>query len=198
MQVVGAEAGRVVAAVQDMQRACQVKAKKQRGQEPVDRVAAVGDGDPSVAPAVAAALPLPAAGQRVDPPPLEQAPTERQIVRVRRLTWLRLLSPLNLVVFAADMPLHPVHLRRLTMTAVAAARHDGLPALDQPFTETLVETLDEDTLISLLLARFRSFAACGYAAADALLLAVDHPNATLPLAAEPPNRRGSPSRRLSA
>lgn len=84
------------------------------------------------------------------------------------------------------------------MTAVAAARYDGLPALDQPFTETLVETLDEDTLISLLLARFRSFAACGYGAADALLLAVDHPDATLALAAEAPNWRGSPSRRLSA
>lgn len=84
------------------------------------------------------------------------------------------------------------------MTAVATARHDSLLALDEPLIETLVEELDEDTLVSLLLARFRSFVACGYGAADALLLAVDHPDANLALAAEAPNWRVSPSRRLSA
>jgi hypothetical protein len=76
MEVVGAEAGRVVAAVQDVERTCQVEAKKERGREPVDGVAAVGDGDSPVAPAVATALPLPTAGPRFDRPPCEQPLTE--------------------------------------------------------------------------------------------------------------------------
>ena len=81
MQVAGAEAGRVVAAVQDVQRAAQVEAKKQRGREPVNGVAAVGDGDTSVAPAVVATLPLPTARRRVDRPPSEQAFKDSRIVR---------------------------------------------------------------------------------------------------------------------
>ncbi len=89
-QVVGAEAGRVVAAVQDVERAGQVEAEEQRGREPVHRVATVGDGDPSVAPAVAAALPLPTAGQRVDCPPCEQAFKEPQIVRSQSVASLHL------------------------------------------------------------------------------------------------------------
>ncbi len=79
------------------------------------------------------------------------------------------------------------------MTAVAAARYDGLLAIDEPLTATLVETLDEDTLVSLLLARFRSLVACGYEAVDALLLAVGHADADPALAADAANWRGSPA-----
>jgi hypothetical protein len=74
--VVGAEAGPVVAAVDDVERACQGEAEEQCGREPVYGVAAVGDGDPPVAPAVAGALPLPTAGQVVDRPPCEQPLTD--------------------------------------------------------------------------------------------------------------------------
>jgi hypothetical protein len=74
--VVGAEATRVVAAVEDVKRTCQVETKKERGRETVHRVAAVGNRDPPVTPAVATTLPLPTAGPRVDRPPCEQPLTE--------------------------------------------------------------------------------------------------------------------------
>ena len=76
MEVVGAEAGRVVAAVQDVERTCQVEAEKERGREPVHGVAAVGDGDPPVTPTVATTLPLPTPGDRVNRPSGQQAFTE--------------------------------------------------------------------------------------------------------------------------
>jgi hypothetical protein len=49
-----------------VQRAGQVKAEKQCCREPVNCVAAVGDGDAPVAPAVATTLPLPTARRRVN------------------------------------------------------------------------------------------------------------------------------------
>jgi hypothetical protein len=182
--MVGAETRRVVAAVQDVERACQVEAEEQGGREAVNRVATVANGDPSVAPAVAAALPLPAAGQRVDCPLCEQAFEESQVVRSQSVASLRLLLPLNLAVSAADMPLRPVHLRRLMMTAVAAARSEDVLAVDGALTETVVEALDEEALVSLLLVRFRSFVACGYGEAEALLLAVGYAEADLAFVAE--------------
>ena len=87
--MVGAETRRVVAAVQDVERARQVEAEEQRGRESVHRVTAVIDGDAPVAPAVAATLPLPTARQRVNRPPREQAFTEPQIVRSRSTEMLR-------------------------------------------------------------------------------------------------------------
>jgi hypothetical protein len=47
------------------------------------------------------------------------------------------------------------------MTAVAAARHDDLLVSHGTLSEALVEALDEETLVPLLLARFRSFVGCG-------------------------------------
>ena len=79
--MVGAETGRVVAAVQDVERTCYIEAEEQRSGEAVHRVAAVIDGDPSVAPAVTATLPLPTARHGINRPSREQAFTESQIVR---------------------------------------------------------------------------------------------------------------------
>jgi hypothetical protein len=84
------------------------------------------------------------------------------------------------------MSLHTIHLRRLMMTAVAAAHYDDLHP-DLALTETVVETLDEERLVSLLQARFRSFVACGYGAVDALLLAVGYANTDLAVAVEAAN-----------
>lgn len=84
------------------------------------------------------------------------------------------------------------------MTAVAATRYDDLLALDETLTETLVEALDEETLVSLLLARFRSFIAGGYGAVDALLLSVGYAEADLAFAADGAHWRGSPVRHSSA
>ncbi|MGZ4380245.1 MAG: hypothetical protein ACXVZ3_02310 [Gaiellaceae bacterium] len=95
-----------MAAVQDLERACQVEAEEQRGREPVDRVAAVGDGDAPVPPAVAAALPPPAARQWVDRPLLEQAFANPDNVRPQSVDLLHLHWSLNLAVWAADMSLH--------------------------------------------------------------------------------------------
>jgi hypothetical protein len=83
------------------------------------------------------------------------------------------------------------------MTAVVGARYAGLYS-DLALTETVVEALDEDTLVSLLQARFRSFVACGYGAVDALLLAVGYTGTDLAVASETADWWGSPGRRLSA
>jgi hypothetical protein len=66
-----------------VQRAGQVKAEKQCCREPVNCVAAVGDGDAPVAPAVATTLPLPTARRRVDRAPREQAFSDLRIVRAQ-------------------------------------------------------------------------------------------------------------------
>jgi hypothetical protein len=58
------------------------------------------------------------------------------------------------------------------MTAIADTRPNYLGSLDGGLTESVVEALDEETLVSLLVARFRSFAACGYEAFEALGFAV--------------------------
>ena len=79
--MVGTEARRIVAAVQDMERACQIEAEKQRSSEAVHRVATVGNSDPPVAPPVTATLPLPTARRRVNSPPRKHAFTESRIVR---------------------------------------------------------------------------------------------------------------------
>ncbi|MGZ4380244.1 MAG: hypothetical protein ACXVZ3_02305 [Gaiellaceae bacterium] len=55
-------------------------------------------------------------------------------------------------------------------------------------SEALVEALDEEMLVSLLLARFRSFVGCGYGADDALLLAVGYDNADLAVVVDTPVR----------
>ena len=49
--------------------------------------------------------------------------------------------------------------------------HEALLAPDAPLG-TLIAGLDDQTLIALLVARFRSFVGLGYAESDALLAAV--------------------------
>jgi hypothetical protein len=58
------------------------------------------------------------------------------------------------------------------MTAVADTHPNYLGSLDGGLTESVVEALDEETLVSLLVARFRSFVARGDEAFDALRFAV--------------------------
>jgi hypothetical protein len=83
------------------------------------------------------------------------------------------------------------------MTAVAAAHYADLSP-DLALTEPVVEALDDEALVSLLQARFRSFVACGYGAVEALLLAVGYPNTDSAVAGEMTEWRGSQGRRLSA
>lgn len=59
------------------------------------------------------------------------------------------------------------------MTAVAA-RYDDVLAIDGALTEAVVDALDDETLISLLVARFRLYATRGYRDGEALLLAVGY------------------------
>jgi hypothetical protein len=82
------------------------------------------------------------------------------------------------------------------MTAVAAERYADLSP-DLALTERVVEALDEETLVSLLQARFRSFLACEYGAAEALLLAVGYPNTDSAVAGAMADWRASHGRRLS-
>ena len=82
------------------------------------------------------------------------------------------------------------------MTAVAAARYADLSP-DLALTERVVEALDEEMLVSLLQARFRSFAACGYEAVEALLLAVGYANTDSAVAGKVADWRASQGRRLS-
>jgi hypothetical protein len=83
------------------------------------------------------------------------------------------------------------------MTAVAAGRYADLSP-DLALTERVVEALDEETLVSLLQARFRAFVACGYEAVEALLLAVGYPNTDSAVAGAIAECRGSQGRRSSA
>jgi hypothetical protein len=55
--VSGPEAGRVVAAMEDVQIASRIEVEIHVGGESVDRPSAVRDSDPTVAPLVASALP---------------------------------------------------------------------------------------------------------------------------------------------
>jgi hypothetical protein len=59
------------------------------------------------------------------------------------------------------------------MTAVAA-RYDDVLAIDGALTEAVVDALDDETLISLLVARYHLYAARGYGDVEALLLAVGY------------------------
>lgn len=59
------------------------------------------------------------------------------------------------------------------MTA-ALAPYDDLIAFDDALIESAVENLSEESLVSLLLLRFRSFLSCGYDGSEALLLAVGY------------------------
>ena len=59
------------------------------------------------------------------------------------------------------------------MTA-ALALYDDLIAFDDALIESTVETMSEESLVSLLLLRFRSFLSCGYKGSEALLLAVGY------------------------
>jgi len=59
------------------------------------------------------------------------------------------------------------------MTAVAA-RYDDVLAIDGALTEAVVDALDDETLISLLVARYHLYAARGYRDVEALLLAVGY------------------------
>lgn len=61
------------------------------------------------------------------------------------------------------------------MTAVAA-RYDDALAVGDDLTEAVVDALDDETLISLLIARYRLYAARGYGDVEALLLAVGYSN----------------------
>jgi len=56
---------------------------------------------------------------------------------------------------------------------VTATPHEELLAPDAPLS-TLIAGLDEQTLIALLVARFRSFVGLGYPESDALLAAVGY------------------------
>jgi hypothetical protein len=62
------------------------------------------------------------------------------------------------------------------MTA-ALARYDDLIAFDDALLESTVDKLSEESLVSLLVLRFRSFVSCGYDASEALLLAVGYAEA---------------------
>ena len=75
--MVGPKTAGIVAAVKDVQLAFQLKAQEKRGREPVNREPAMRDGDPPVAPAVTAALPLPTASHGIDLPLREQAADQR-------------------------------------------------------------------------------------------------------------------------
>jgi hypothetical protein len=59
------------------------------------------------------------------------------------------------------------------MTA-ALAPYDDLIAFDDALIESAAENLSEESLVSLLLLRFRSFLSCGYDSSEALLLAVGY------------------------
>jgi hypothetical protein len=59
------------------------------------------------------------------------------------------------------------------MTA-ALAPYEDLIAFDHTLVESSVEGLSDESLVSFLLLRFRSFLRCGYAVSDALLLAVGY------------------------
>ena len=61
------------------------------------------------------------------------------------------------------------------MTAVAAHYDDAL-TVDEALTEAVVDALDDETLISLLIARYNLYAARGYGDVEALLLAVGYSN----------------------
>ena len=63
------------------------------------------------------------------------------------------------------------------MTA-ALALYDDLIAFDDALVESAVETMSEESLVSLLLLRFRSFLSCGYNGSEALLLAVGYAEPT--------------------
>ena len=64
------------------------------------------------------------------------------------------------------------------MTA-ALALYDDLIAFDDALLESTVEKLSEESLVSLLLLRFRSFVSCGWDASEALLLAVGYAEADI-------------------
>ena len=59
------------------------------------------------------------------------------------------------------------------MTA-ALAPYDDLIAFDDALIESTVDKLGDESLVSLLLLRFRSFLSCGYGESEALLLAVGY------------------------
>jgi hypothetical protein len=70
------------------------------------------------------------------------------------------------------------------MTAVLAL-YDDLIAFDDALIESTVERLSEESLVSLLLLRFRSFLSCGYDGSEALLLAVGYAAADVAFVLEP-------------
>jgi hypothetical protein len=62
------------------------------------------------------------------------------------------------------------------MTAVLAL-YDDLIAFDDALIESTAEKLGDESLLMLLLLRFRSFLSCGYGESEALLLAVGYAEA---------------------
>ena len=60
---------------------------------------------------------------------------------------------------------------------VALALYDDLIVFDDALVESTVEKLGDESLVSLLVLRFRSFLSCGYGESEALLLAVGYAEA---------------------
>jgi hypothetical protein len=73
-EMVGSEAARVIAAMEDVQLAAELEAEEERGGKAVHRVAPVPDRDPTVPPTVTPALPLPTTRCRVDRPQRQETP----------------------------------------------------------------------------------------------------------------------------
>jgi len=69
------------------------------------------------------------------------------------------------------------------MTA-ALAPYDDLIAFDNALIESTAEKLGDESLVSLLLLRFRSFLSRGYGESEALLLAVGYAEADVAFALE--------------
>ena len=69
------------------------------------------------------------------------------------------------------------------MTA-ALALYDDLIAFDNALLDSTAEKLDDESLVSLLLLRFRSFLSLGYGESEALLLAVGYAEADVGLMLE--------------
>ena len=73
------------------------------------------------------------------------------------------------------------------MTA-ALAFYEDLLAFDDSLIESTAEKLDDESLVSLLLLRFRSFLSCGYSESESLLLAVGYAEADVAFVLESTKR----------